>query len=169
MESLSCAGIPVVAERGTGGGWSLLGQYRTNLTGLNKDEIQSLFVRQPRKLLADLNLAKASEGELLKLLAAVPAIYQRGAERAQRRIYVDTAGWSQQDEAVPMLPVLQESIRSERKLRIIYQRGPRCDPVEREVDPLGLVAKGSTWYLVASVAGDVRSYRASRVARADLR
>lgn len=168
MESLSGAGIPVAAERGTGGGWSLLGQYRTNLTGMNEDEIQSLFVSQPPKLLADLNLVKASEGALLKLLAALPAIYQRGAERAQRRIYVDTAGWSRQDEAVPLLPVLQESIRSERKLRIIYQRGPGCDPVERKVDPLGLVAKGSAWYLVASVSGELRSYRISRVSRADL-
>jgi predicted DNA-binding transcriptional regulator YafY len=31
------------------------------------------------------------------------------------------------------------------------------------VDPLGLVAKGSLWYLVAAVDGEKRSYRVSRV------
>jgi len=166
MEALSFSGIPVVAARGTTGGWSLLGEYRTNLTGLNEAEIQSLFVTQPPKLLADLRLKKASEGALLKLLATLPAMYRQGAEQARRRIHIDTGGWSRQEEAVPLLPVLQEAIWSERKLRFTYQRGPDCDEVEREVDPLGLVAKGSAWYLVAGVGGDVRSYRISRIAKA---
>jgi predicted DNA-binding transcriptional regulator YafY len=168
MEALSGAGIPVVAERGIGGGWSLLGEYRTNLTGLNESEIQSLFLTQPSKLLADLRLEKASEGALLKLLAALPTAYRRRAERARKFIYVAAAGWSRQEETVPLLPVLQEAIWSERKLRITYERGPGCDAVEREVDPLGLVAKGSAWYLVAGVAGDLRSYRISRVSQAKL-
>jgi predicted DNA-binding transcriptional regulator YafY len=166
MEALSFSGIPVVAERGSTGGWTLLGEYRTNLTGLNEAEIQSLFVTQPSKLLADLRLKKASEGALLKLLAALPAMYRQGAEQARRRIHVDTGGWSRQEEAVPLLPVLQEAIWSERKLRFSYQRGPDCDEVEREVDPLGLVAKGSAWYLVAHVGEDVRSYRISRISNA---
>lgn len=168
MEALSYAGIPVVAERGSMGGWSLLGEYRTNLTGLNEDEIQSLFVSQPQKVLTDLRLQKASEGALLKLLAALPAIHRRGAERARRRIYVDSAGWTRQDEAVPLLPVLQDAIWHERKLRITYTRGDACDAVVREVDPLGLVAKGNAWYLVGSIDGDLRSYRISRISDAEL-
>jgi len=168
MEALSGAGIPVVAERGSAGGWSLLGEYRTNLTGLNEAEIQSLFVSQPPKLLADLRLQKASEGALLKLLAALPVMYRRGAERARQRIYVDSAGWSRHEEPVPLLPVLQDAIWSERKLRITYQRGPGCDAVERELDPLGLVAKGSAWYLVAGVSGELRSYRISRISNAEI-
>lgn len=166
MEALSFSGIPVIAERGSTGGWSLLGEYRTNLTGLNEAEIQSLFVTRPPKLLADLRLKKASEGALLKLLAALPAMYRQGAEQARRRIHIDTGGWSRQEEAVPLLPVLQEAIWGERKLRFTYQRGPDCDDVEREVDPLGLVAKGSAWYLVAHVGDDVRSYRISRISTA---
>lgn len=168
MDALSVSGIPVVAERGSNGGWSLLGEYRTNLTGLNEAEIQSLFVSQPPKLLADLRLQKASEGALLKLLAALPAMYRQGAEQARRRIHVDTGGWSKHEEAVPLLPILQEAIWSERKLRFSYQRGPGCDSFDREVDPLGLVAKGSAWYLVAGVSGDVRSYRISRISHAEV-
>jgi predicted DNA-binding transcriptional regulator YafY len=168
MEALSGAGIPVIAERGTGGGWSLLGEYRTDLTGLNESEIQSLFVSQSPKLLADLKLHKASEGALLKLLAALPAMYRRGAERARQRIYIDSAGWSRAEESVPNLSLLQEAIWTERKLRITYQRGPGCDAVEREVDPLGLVAKGSAWYLVAGVSTQIRSYRVSRISHAEL-
>src|SRR5688500_10177148 len=71
MEALSGAGVPVVAECGTGGGWSLLGEFRTNLTGLNEAEVQSLFAIKPARLLADLNLDRAAEGALLKLLAAL--------------------------------------------------------------------------------------------------
>ena len=168
MEALSVSGIPVFAERGSTGGWSLLGEYRTNLTGLNEAEIQSLFVTQPPKLLADLRLKKASEGALLKLLAALPAMYRQGAEQARKRIHIDTAGWARLEEAVPLLPVLQDAIWSERRLRFRYQRGPGCDDVEREVDPLGLVAKGSAWYLVAGIGADVRTYRISRIASAEV-
>jgi predicted DNA-binding transcriptional regulator YafY len=168
MDALSGAGIPVMAERGTGGGWSLLGEYRTNLTGLNEAEIQSLFVTKPPRLLADLNLEKAAEGALLKLLAALPAAYRRGAEQARQRIYVDVAGWARREESVPLLPVLQDAIWLERKLQFRYDRGVGCESVKRLVDPLGLVAKGSVWYLVAGIDGGVRSYRVSRVVQAEV-
>lgn len=167
MEALSGAGIPVVAERGTGGGWSLLGEYRTNLTGLNEAEIQSLFVTKPARLLADLNLEKASEGALLKLLASLPSVYRRGAETARQRIYVDVTGWNRSEEPVPLLHLLQDAIWHERKVRMTYGRG-ECGSVERLLDPLGLVAKGSVWYLVAGVEGAVRSYRVSRIEAAEM-
>jgi len=165
MDALSGAGIPVVAERGSSGGWSLLGQYRTNLTGLNESEIESLFFAPSPKLLSDLKLQRASEGALLKLLAALPAMHRHGAERARRRIYVDSSGWARKDESVPLLPLIQDAIWSEKKIRITYERGPDCESVERELDPLGLVAKGSAWYLVGAVAGSLRSYRISRISQ----
>jgi predicted DNA-binding transcriptional regulator YafY len=167
MEALSGAGIPVVAARGAGGGWSLLGEYRTNLTGMNEAEIQSLFVTKPARLLADLNLEKASEGALLKLLAAMPPLHRRGAEFARQRIYVDVAGWSRAEESVPLLHLLQDAIWHERKVRMTYGRG-ECGSSERLVDPLGLVAKGSVWYLAAAIEGEIRSYRVSRIETAEM-
>lgn len=163
MEALSGVGIPVTAARGSGGGWSLLGDYRTNLTGLNEAEIQSLFLTKSTKLLADLHLDKAADGALLKLLASLPSRFRDGAERARQRIYIDVSGWSKREEAVPFLPVLQEALWMEHKLVIRYERGGNFEAVERVISPFGLVAKGSVWYLVGSVEGDVRTYRVSRI------
>ena len=42
------------------------------------------------------------------------------------------------------------------------------DPVERTVDPLGLVLKGGMWYVIAATDGQIRTYRASRVLDATL-
>jgi biotin operon repressor len=39
LEALSLAGVPVYAERGPGGGWKLLEDYRTNLTRLTETEV----------------------------------------------------------------------------------------------------------------------------------
>jgi predicted DNA-binding transcriptional regulator YafY len=170
MEALSTAGVPVVAERGSGGGWALVDGYRTNLTGLNGEEIQTLFAGLPGRLLADLNLDRASDAAHVKLLAALPASSRADAEYARRRIHVDVAGWGSAVEALPHLHTIQEAVWQGRKLLLAYGRGGDDDapPAERAVDPLGLVAKGGVWYLVASAGGEVRSYRVSRVASARL-
>ena len=168
MEALSGAGIPVVAARGSGGGWSLLGDYRTDLTGLTETEIQSLFVTKPVKLLADLRLEKAADGALLKLLASLPSTFRQGVERARQRIHVDVSGWSRREEAVPFLPILQEALWLERCVQISYERGEHGETVQRVIAPFGLVAKGSVWYLVGAVDGHVRSYRVSRIAQAEI-
>lgn len=162
MEALSTAGVPVIAERGVGGGWSLLEAYQTNLTGLTETEIQAVFLTKPARLLTDLGLQQASEAALIKLLAALPSLSRRDAEHVRQRIHIDAAGWHNPEEAVPYLPTLQDAIWQERKLHLTYQRGDDTT-VERLIDPLGLVAKGSVWYLVAAVEGEMRTYRVSRV------
>jgi predicted DNA-binding transcriptional regulator YafY len=166
MEALGGAGVPVVAERGAGGGWRLLEEYRTNLTGLNEAEIQAVFLTKPPRLLADLGLGKAAEAALIKLLAALPSTSRRRAEDIRTRIHIDVPGWRPSEETAHYLPLLQEAIWQERRLRLTYERADGT-AVERLVDPLGLVAKGSVWYLVAAVDGDPRTYRVSRIQRAE--
>lgn len=162
MEALSTAGVPVAAERGMGGGWMLMEGYRTNLTGLNEAETQTLFLLKPSQLLTDLGLSKASEAALIKLLAALPALSRHNAEYARQRIHVDVTGWSRTEEPVPHLHTLQEAIWQGRKIFFTYGQSAECI-VERRADPLGLVAKGSVWYLVAAVEDELRSYRVSRI------
>ncbi len=169
MDALSIAGVPVVAERGAGGGWALVEGYRTNLTGLNDAEIQSLFTAaMPTRLLSDLSLDKAADAAHVKLLAALPEASRSLADYARERIHVDAAGWGSAEERSPHLRAIQEAVWQGRRLHVAYARDCERGDAELTVDPLGLVAKGGVWYLVAAVAGDVRSYRVSRVRAARL-
>lgn len=169
MDALSTAGVPVVAERGAGGGWALVEGYRTNLTGLNDAEIQSLFTAAtPSRLLSDLSMDKAADAAHVKLLASLPAASRALAEYARQRIHVDPSGWGNAEERATHLRTIQEAVWRGRRLLISYARGCEQPDAELLVDPLGLVAKGGVWYLVAAVGGDVRSYRVSRVRAARL-
>ena len=167
MVALGMAGIPVVAERGSGGGWRLLEEYRTNLTGMNAAEIQTLFLAPPSRLMADLGMEQASDAALIKLLAALPAISRQGAEDIRQRIHIDVAGWGQREDAVPLLPIIQQAVWRQRRLRFTYGYDGE-GAGERLGDPLGLVAKGSVWYMVAAIEGQPRTYRVSRVRSAEL-
>jgi len=165
MEALSGSGVPVVAERGAGGGWSLLEGYQTKLTGLNAAEIQSLFLARPPRLMADLGLKQEADAAMIKLQASLPAGSRQQADFARERILVDTRGWRDPAESIACLPVLLDALWRERRVRFQYAR-VLGEPGERTGDPLGLVAKGSVWYLVAGVEGELRTYRVSRIREA---
>lgn len=161
MSALGSAGVPVVADRGAGGGWSLMHGYRASISTLNEAEVRALFVGMPASLLHDLRLERASDDAALKLLSTLPSVTRKAAELARQRIHIDLTGWKQSRDPVPMLPIVRDAVWSDRKLRFIYGDGEHAH--ERVVDPLGLVAKGSVWYLVAQIEGGVRTYRVSRM------
>lgn len=166
MEALSAAGIPVYAERGATGGWALTEGYRTSLTGMKREEIVSLLLVKPTDTLRDLGLTNNFEAAYQKLLAASPSALRQDAELVRRRIHVDGAGWHKSNESFPHLSVVQEAVWEGRKLCITYQRGD--EQVERIIHPLGLVAKRSTWYVVAETEGELRTYRISRIVEAHI-
>jgi predicted DNA-binding transcriptional regulator YafY len=134
--------------------------------GLDEAELRALLMSQPR-MIGDTRLAGAAESAIGKLLASLPITLRQQAASIRQRLYVDTTGWRGVSENLVMLPIVQEAVSRDRKLKIQYQR-PGTDAVERVVDPLGLVAKGSTWYLVANTTEGHRTYRVSRIAHATL-
>ena len=162
IEALSVAGVPVYAERGPGGGCMLAEGYRTNLTGLNEDEVRTLFTPGATAVLADLGASKALEAALLKLLAALPSTHRENVERTRQRLYMDTVAWYHSNEPVPFLQVLQDAVWRDRKILLTYRKS-NSEMTERVVDPLGLVAKAGIWYMVAVSHGDLRVFRVSRV------
>jgi predicted DNA-binding transcriptional regulator YafY len=162
MDALSASGVPVTAERGAAGGWGLLDDYQTKLTGLSAPEIQALFLARPARLMADLGLRQPQEAAFIKLEASLPAGGREQAEFARRRILIDSSGWRDAAEFIACLPLLLDALWRGRQARFIYRR-VLGEAGERTVDPLGLVAKGSVWYLVARVEDGLRTYRVSRI------
>ncbi|MEW9106215.1 helix-turn-helix transcriptional regulator [Paenibacillus sp.] len=166
MESLSIAGIPVYAERGSNGGWSLSEGYRTQLTGMKPQELMSLLLMKSSSLVDDLGLRQELDNAYHKLLAASPIGMRRDADIARERIHIDGAGWRQTEDTVQYLSIVQEAVWIQHKLRITYERHDSI--VVRDIMPLGLVAKRGVWYVAAQVEDGLRSYRISRIRDAEM-
>jgi predicted DNA-binding transcriptional regulator YafY len=168
LDALSISGVPVYAERGPNGGCMLMESYRTNLTGLNEKEVQALFMFTVPGLLADLGADKASEAAMLKLMASLPAPFQQDATFVQKRLHLDPAAWFQTEEDVPFLSLVQTAVWENKRLRMNYRRGDG-QWVKRMLDPYGLVAKASIWYVVGAMYNSmIQVYRVSRIMDAEL-
>ena len=166
LEALSAAGVPVLALRGSRGGWQLDEEWRTRVPGLDDDELRALLMAQPR-VIGDVPLAAAAERAIDKLMAAMPVSLRARAAFIRQRLYVDRSGWRGVAEDLGFLPVVQDAVSRDRKLVIEYRK-PDGQLAERTIDPLGLVAKGTTWYLVANTAEGFRTFRVSRIERATM-
>ncbi|MCS0787070.1 YafY family transcriptional regulator [Cytobacillus firmus] len=167
MEALSAAGIPVLAERGKFGGWRLLEKYRTNLTGLKADEIKTLLLSPSFEHLADLGISEDWKEARQKLLAAIPAPLKDDVKDISNRIHIDTSTWRQTPREMKSFGIVQQAVWEEKKLQILYEKADK-QTSDRIVEPLGLVAKGNTWYLIAVSDEKIKSYRVSRIVDADL-
>lgn len=157
MEALGAAGVPVYATRGVEGGWELAGNYRTTLTGMTPVEALAIVAGRPPRLLEDLGLGEG-ESALTKLLAALGPLAREAAERARQRIHVDLSRWGERAPADPNLTRLQEAALADRLARVRYG-GSKSTFV---IAPVGLVAKGMVWYLVAIRDEAFRTYRVQR-------
>ena len=155
MEALSAAGVPVFALRGAAGGWLLDGGWRTRVPGLDESELSALLMAQPR-VLGDARLAASADRALAKLMASLPDALRDRAASIRQRLYIDTTGWRGSTEQLSALPVVQDAISRDRTLEITYRQANR-EHVQRTVEPFGLVAKGTTWYLVANTPRGFRS------------
>ena len=165
VEALSASGVPIYAERGARGGFRLVDGYRTRLTGMTGDEAEALFLAGLPGPAAELGLGTVVAAAQLKVLASLPPELRVRASRLVERFHLDAGEWFRASQPVPHLAALSEAVWSATRITIAYERGGGTS--HRVLEPLGLVLKGGIWYVVASVEGQIRTYRVSRVAAAE--
>ena len=159
LEALAIAGLPVYAQPGRGGGWSLVGGARTDLSGLTAAEARALF------LLAGPGASVAPEARaaLRKLVRALPETFRVEAQAAASAVVLDATRWAgAAPPPQPHLDPLQQAVIERRQVRLDYLDRRRHEST-RSVHPLGLVRKGSAWYLVAGTDGGQRTFRLARI------
>jgi predicted DNA-binding transcriptional regulator YafY len=180
LEVLSAAGVPVLTERGPGGGCQLLDGYRFPLRGLRPEEAEALLILGVPSAISELGLESA-------VMAAHRQIrVTAGRGEGAALVHLDMPGWFRGREEAPHLRTLAAALRGQRRLALGYQRaGPAVPPpartaasgsaptsasgpaAARVVGPLGLVNKAGIWYLVAATrSGRVAVFRAGRISSA---
>jgi predicted DNA-binding transcriptional regulator YafY len=159
LEALSAAGIPVYPQSGRGGGWSLLGGARTDLSGLTAPEAQALFlVAGPVA-----SIAPEVKSALRKLVRALPHTFRADAQAAAGAVVIDPTRWGERGRERPdLVELLQTAVVRRRKVRLVYANRAR-ERTQRLVDPLGLVDKDDVWYLLAGTGDGQRTFRVDRV------
>lgn len=165
LESLGTAGIPVYSQQGRGGGWRLAGGGRTDLSGLTAAEARALFaVAGPAS-----DAAPVVRSALRKLVRALPEPFRVQAEAAASSVHVDAQGWGGSgDRPDPtFLDPLQQAVIDGVRVRLGYVARDRRAST-RLVDPLGVVSKAGTWYLVAGTERGQRTFRIDRVTAAEV-
>jgi predicted DNA-binding transcriptional regulator YafY len=161
LEALGMAGIPVYALQGRHGGWRLAGGGRTDLSGLSAAEARALFLVAGPASAASPDVRAA----LRKLVRALPEPLRSPAEAASAAVVVDPAGWEDRTATRPPPPhldALQQAVVDGEQVRLEYMARDRA-VTTRVVHPLGLAAKGRTWYLVAGTDSGRRTFRVDRV------
>ncbi len=173
IEALSAAGVPVYAERGRHGGFALLPGFRTELTGLTRDEALALLVAGSRRGAHAFGLGSALASAMLKVLDALPESHRDTAAGAAQRLLIDPetdllARRPAAEEKVPdtVVAEVRSAVLAGHKLRIHYAAVGQT-PQWRTVDPIGLVTVRDQGYLLATRSGADRTYRLSRVLAAE--
>ena len=161
LDALAMAGVPVYSVQGRGGGWRLLGGARTDLSGLTASEARALFlVAGPAS-----TTNPAAKAALRKLVRALPEPFREQADAAATSIVVDPRSWGSsplEPRPTRFLDELQQAVIRGVQVRLGYV-DRKGSETERTVHPLGIVAKGPTWYLVSDTEAGRRTFRIDRV------
>ncbi|AQP46331.1 DNA-binding transcriptional regulator [Tessaracoccus aquimaris] len=170
IDALSTAGVPVYADRGRHGGYSLLPGFRTELTGLNHDEALALLTAgSDRREVFGLSAPLASA--MRKVVDALPEGHQMSLRDAAKRFLVEpetdllSRPAPNEDLADGVMREVRTAVLTTRRLQFNYA-APGKAPSRQTVDPIGLVTVRGRTYLLATKSGDDRTYRLSRMLNA---
>lgn len=172
IEALSTAGVPVYADRGRHGGFTLLPGLRTELTGLNHDEALALLTASSGRGQKVFGLSAALASAMRKVVDALPEGNRASLDSATKRFLVepeaDLLSRPLVSEAVAggVMGEVRHAVLTGRKLRFHYA-APHREPSWHTVDPIGLVTVRDRTYLLALKSGADRTYRVSRILAAE--
>lgn len=163
--ALQQAGVPIFADVGRGGGYTL-DRSRT-LPPLNFTPAEAVAVAIALARADGSPYSRSARTALQKIVAAMSADDGASARELAARIRFLAPAESDDEASVPA--VLEQAVLSRRVVRLTYVDRTGAE-TERDVEPVTFTASGDGWYLTAwcRMRGGRRIFRTDRVRRAAL-
>ena len=167
FDMLEEMGIPLYAERGPYGGFSLVRGYKMPPLVFTLEESVALVLGtgMVEEMWGEL-YREAARGALAKLENLLPDEQVREVAWARNSLVATGMNRSDLNAITPTLEKLRRAIREHRGVSMTYQSGQLPHPTQRGLDPYALVHRWGWWYVVGfcHVRGEVRTFRVDRIA-----
>ncbi len=164
-------GIPIYAERGPQGGFSLVRGYKLPPLIFTPDEAVAIYLGSSLvgQIWGQLYLG-AAQGAMAKLDNVLPDEQREELAWARRSLVATRMQRADPSTLAPQLEIIRRSTRLHRQIKMTYQSSNDPDPTERIVDPYSLVFRSGWWYLVGycHLREALRTFRVDRVKLVEL-
>jgi predicted DNA-binding transcriptional regulator YafY len=161
ISALQASGVPIWADAGRLGGYTIDARHSLPPLGLTVDEAFAVMVGLGQ--LATSPFQDAARSASQKIRAVL------GDEDVRRiTALTDRVHLLEDDDRAGAPRLLADALRAKSVLRIRYRDAGGAETT-RDVEPLGYIGKGQDWYLVAwcRLRSGVRAFRGDRVIAAD--
>jgi predicted DNA-binding transcriptional regulator YafY len=157
LRALQDAGVPIWAEPGRAGGFTIDARATLGPLGLTVDE--ALAVAIGLGMLGTSPFRDAARSAARKVTAVLTEDDARRTARLAGRVHLLESG-----ERASAPAGLAHALTGGQVIRMTYRDGAGRGS-ERTVEPLGYIGKGEDWYLIAwcRLRGAVRAFRGDRV------
>lgn len=159
-------GIPIYAERGPHGGFSLIRGYKLPPLVFSPEEAVALYLGTSLvgQLWGQLYAAPA-RSVMAKLDNVLPDEQQQEVAWAQRSLL--TLGLHRADPTLlaPHLTTIRQALHEQHRLTMHYQNASTAAISERSIDPYAMAHRSGWWYLLGycHLRQDIRLFRIDRI------
>lgn len=154
IDTLSYAGIPVITDKGNGGGICIEESFRIKNTFLSEQEQNEILMLLNSQLITN-------NHESGKILNKLSAVFDKSANNY---IEIDFTSWQNREGDADKFKLLKTAITQRRKISFGYYSTYKGYGI-KEVEPLKLVFKHISWYLYSYSLkdNDYRLYKLNRI------
>ena len=163
IDALCASGVPVVADSGHNGGYSLLPQFKESPLFFDMEEQKALI--QAAVFASE---AGYPYGDALRQALAKLKLYTNEEQRSaidRHLVGFDVISSGADAGMEPLLRQLEHAVAANATVLIEHLKGVGLEPQQRRIDPYGLVHWKGKWYVVAHchLRLEIRSFRVDRI------
>lgn len=156
LDTLNCAGIPIVAYPGMGGGVAIMAGYKVDKTVLSTGDTEKIFTA--------LNGLQSIDGDVSITPLIAKLVPEQGVDSFSHSPYIiNLASWFSDSITHDKTTILHQAICDRHCIRMEYVSSKAR--LVRIIEPYQLIFKQSNWYVYAfcQIRKDFRLFKLNRM------